>query len=134
MRLKRLTPQAFDRTAADTRLGDQAREMARAVLVDGRAQVDVATEHGMTKQRVSLAVAAIERAYKKATTPGVSSIRVELDLPEALALELAALVEAMKGCDDAAKTAEALEKTTSAVRKAVKLLKGSSQNSGKIVR
>jgi hypothetical protein len=54
MRLKRLTPQAFDRAAADTRMGDQAREMARAVLVDGRAQVDVATEHGMSKQRVSL--------------------------------------------------------------------------------
>lgn len=123
MRLKRLTPQAFDRTAADTRLGEQAREMARAVLVDGRAQVDVATEHGMTKQRVSLAVAAIERAYKKATTPGVSSIRVELDLPEALALELAALAEAMKGCEDVAKSAEALEKATTAVRKATKFLK-----------
>ncbi len=73
MRLKRLTPQAFDRVAADTRMGEQAREMARAVLVNGRAQVDVATEHGMTKQRVSGAVATIERAYKKTTTPGVSA-------------------------------------------------------------
>ena len=123
MRLKRLTPQAFDRVAADTRMGEQAREMARAVLVDGRAQVDVATEHGMTKQRVSGAVATIERAYKKTTPPGVSAIRVELELPEALALELAALVEAMQGCDDAAKSAEALEKATNAVRKATKLLK-----------
>src|SRR6218665_646089 len=123
MRLKRLTPQAFDRAAADTRMGDQAREMARAVLVDGRAQVDVATEYGMSKQRVSGAVATIERAYKKTTTPGASSIRVELDLPEALALELAALAEAMKGCDDAAKCAEALDKATNAVRKAAKLLK-----------
>jgi len=124
MRLKRLTPQAFDRTASDTRLGDQAREMARAVLVDGRAQVNVATEHGMTKQRVSLAVATIKHAYKKATTPGVSSIRVELDLPEALALELWALVDVMKACDDEGKTTEALEKATNAVRKATKLLKG----------
>ena len=112
MRLKRLTPQAFDRAAADTRMGDQAREMARAVLVDGRAQVDVATEYGMSKQRVSGAVATIERAYKKTTTPGVSSIRVELDLPETLALELAALAEAMKGCDDAARCAEALDKAS----------------------
>ncbi len=117
MRLKRLTPQAFDRAAADTRMGDQAREMARAVLVDGRAQVDVATEYGMSKQRVSGAVATIERAYKKTTTPGVSSIRVELDLPETLAL-----AEAMKGCDDAARCAEALDKATNAVRKAAKLL------------
>ena len=69
MRLKRLTPQAFDRTAADTRLGEQAREMARAVLVDGRAQVDVATEHGMTKQRVSLAVAAKRPLSKARAAP-----------------------------------------------------------------
>lgn len=123
MRLKRLTPQAFDRTADNTRLGDQARKMARAVLVDGRAQVDVATEYGMTKQRISLAVATIERAYMKAMTVGGSFIRVELELPEGLALELGALVEAMKGCDDAAKSAEALEKATHAVRKATKLLK-----------
>jgi hypothetical protein len=67
-------------------------------------------------------VATIERAYKKTTTPGVSSIRVELDLPETLALELAALAEAMKGCDDAARCAEALDKATYAVRKAAKLL------------
>ncbi len=123
MRLKRLTSLVFDRVAAETRMGDQALEMARAVLVDGRAQVDVATEYGMTKQRVSGAVATIERAYKKTTTPGVSSIRVELDLPEALALELMALIEAMEGCDDATRTAEALDKATSVVRKAAKLLK-----------
>ena len=123
MRLKRLTSLVFDRVAAETRMGDQALEMARAVLVDGRAQVDVATEYGMTKQRVSGAVATIERAYKKTTTPGVSSIRVELDLPEALALELMALIEAMEGCDDATRIVEALDKATSVVRKAARLLK-----------
>ncbi|MCW5323643.1 hypothetical protein D5039_21590 [Verminephrobacter aporrectodeae subsp. tuberculatae] len=123
MRLKRLSQQIFDRTAADTRLGDQARKMARAVLVDGRAQVDVATEHGMTKQRVSLAVATIERAYKKTTTPGLGSIRVELDLPETLALELGGVAEAMKACSDVAKVADALKKATNAVRKATKSLK-----------
>ena len=37
-------------------------------------------------------------------------------------LELAALAEAMKGCDDAARCAEALDKATNAVRKAAKLL------------
>lgn len=122
MRLKRLASDVFDRVAADTRLGDQAREMARAVLVDGRAQVDVATEHGMTKQRVSLAVAAIERAYKKFSTPGVSAIRVELDLPESLALELSGFLDALKGCTDEDKRAEALEKAKNAIRKAAKLM------------
>lgn len=116
MRLKRLTLQAFDRAAADTRMGDQAREMARAVLVDGRAQVDVATEYGMSKQRVSGAVATIERAYKKVTTPGVSAIRVELDLPEALALELGALADALEQCKDAALKQTVIEKATAAIK------------------
>lgn len=122
MRLKRLAPDAFDRVAADTRLGDQAREMARAVLVDGRAQVDVATEYGMTKQRVSLAVATIERAYKKFTTPGVSAIRVELDLPESLALELGALAEALEQCDDTELKQAVIEKVMSAAKSGCKRL------------
>ena len=88
---------------------------------------DIADELALLQDRVppfdsAVAVATIERAYKKTTTPGVSSIRVELDLPETLALELAALAEAMKGCDDAARCAEALDKATNAVRKAAKLL------------
>lgn len=123
MRLKRLAPDVFDRVAAGTRLGVQARDMARAVLVDGRAQVDVATEHGMTKQRVSLAVGTVERAYKKFSSPGVSAIRVELDLPESLALELSGLLEALTGCTDEARKAEALEKATKAIHKAAAQLK-----------
>lgn len=123
MRLKRLTQQAFDHIAEKTRLGHQAREMAKAVLVDGHTLVDAAKEHGTSKQRVYLAVGTIERAYMKSSSPGDGSIRIELDLPEVLAAELAALVEAMKVCGDAARCAEAIEKTANAVRKASKLLK-----------
>lgn len=122
MRLKRLTPQAFDSAAADTRMGDHARAMARAVLVDGRAQVDVATEYGMTKQRVSGAVATIERAYKKVTTPGVSAIRVELDLPETLALELGALAEALAQCSDHELQESVIEKVLAASKSGRKRL------------
>ena len=122
MRLKRLTQQTFDRAASDIRMGDQAREMARAVLVDGRAQVDVATEYGMSKQRVSGAVATIERAYKKTTTPGVSAIRVELDLPEALALELGALVEALVKCSDPDLGQSVIEKVLAATKSGRKRL------------
>lgn len=122
MRLKRLTSQTFDQVAADTRLGDQAREMARAVLVHGRAQVDVAAEYGMTKQRVNLAVAAIERAYVKFATPGESSIRVELELPEALALELGALAEVLMQCQDAEQKSAVIEKVLSAARSGRKRL------------
>ena len=118
-----LTPQPFDRAAADTRMGDQAREMARAV-VGGWTRPSGRGHRVRYEQATCTAEPwpTIERAYKKTTTPGVSSIRVELDLPETLALELAALAEAMKGCDDAARCAEALDKATNAVRKAAKLL------------
>lgn len=97
MKLRRLTPQDFDRLAASTRMGDRACAMARAVLVDGRAQVDVATEYGMTKQRVSLAVGAIERAFVSSAAPGTGWVTVTLDLPESLALELAELSDSLKG-------------------------------------
>ena len=122
MRLKRLTAQAFENSAADTRMGDHARGMARAVLVDGRSQVDVATEYGMTKQRVSGAVATIERAYKKITTPGESVIRVELDLPETLALELGVLIDALAQCRDQELQQAVIEKVLTACKSGRKRL------------
>ncbi len=96
--------------------------MARAVLVDGRAHADVATQHGMTRQRVSLAVGTIERAYLKFPAPGQSSIRVELDLPEALALELAALGRALASSADAELVAEVTDRVLTAVRSGRKRL------------
>lgn len=98
MRIKRLSPETFDLVVAETRLGAQSRDMARAVLVEGRAQVDVADEHRTSKQRVNVAVATVRSAYLKRATPGGSSIRFELELPEALAQELCALAEALAHC------------------------------------
>lgn len=123
MRIIRLTQEAFDDIAAQTRLGDHSREMAKSVLVDGLTLVEAANAHATSKQRVFYTVGVIERAYEKSSTAGVGSIRVELDLPEVLASELAALSAALKECGDAARCAEALEKTANAVRKATKLLK-----------
>ena len=122
MRIRRLAPHTFDLVAADTRLCAQARAMARAVLVDGRAQADVATEYGMSRQRVNLAVAAIERAYVKLAAPGESSIRFELELPEALALELGALAEALAQCPDAERRGAAVDKVLAAARSGRKRL------------
>jgi hypothetical protein len=122
MRIKRLAPQTFDHVADTTRLGAQAREMARAVLVDGRAQADVAVEYGMTKQRVNLAVAVIKRAYVTFAEPGESFIRCELDLPEALALELSELAEALAQCPDAERREAITEKVLVAVRNGRKRL------------
>jgi hypothetical protein len=93
MRLKRLPLEDFNRIAALTRLEPRACDMARSVLVDGRAQTDVAKDHGMTKQRVKLAVDAIGRAYFKSESPGSGLVNVELVLPESLSLALAGFVE-----------------------------------------
>lgn len=120
MKLKRLSSEEFDRLAATTRLREQARNMARSVLVDGRTQVDVATEWGMSKQRVNLAVAAIERAYSASTAPGGGMVRVSLDLPEGLALELSNLMEATKECQDKELVAAAVEKIIVGIRSAAR--------------
>lgn len=42
--------QEFDRLAAATRLGDKARRMARAVLVEGVTPADAGKMHGATRQ------------------------------------------------------------------------------------
>ncbi|WP_459203474.1 TrfB-related DNA-binding protein (plasmid) [Ralstonia pseudosolanacearum] len=118
MKLKRLTPEDFDRIAEHTRMGDRARSMARAVLVDGRAQADVATEFGMTKQRVNAAVGAIERAFVQTAAPGTGLVSVSLELPESLALELANLVDAFAACVDGETRSKALAQVLRAVRSA----------------
>lgn len=99
MKLLRLSGDAFDLLADTTRIKPHARALAREVLVDGRNQVDVANEAGMTKQRVNLAVGVIERAYERAEPPVGAWVSVELAMPGPLAIELAALMAAMKGSD-----------------------------------
>lgn len=126
MRLKRLSPEAFDNAAASTRMGQHAIQMARAVLVDGCTQVEVAAKFGLTKQRVSLAVATIERAYSKfAVSPGEGSIRAEFELPEALAFELDAFIAAMGVCENDGKVKGVLESLAESMRKATAMLKQS---------
>lgn len=122
MKLQRLSLEEFDRLAASTRLREQARNMARAVLVDGRTQADVATEWGMSKQRVNLAVAAIERTYIATAGAGGGVVRVSLELPESLALELGTLLDALKNCPDAALASAAVDKAIAGIRGATKRL------------
>lgn len=123
MKLKRLTPSDFDRIAECSRMGTRAREMARAVLVDGRTQADVATEHGMTKQRVNLAVGAISRIFKHSAAPaGSGTVSVNLELPETLALELAHLENALGASSSAEVRDKAVTQVLEAVRTAKKNL------------
>lgn len=108
MKLIRLSPEDFSRLAEQTKLGEAARAMARAVLVDGRSQVDVANDYGMTKQRIGLAVGAINRVYEQSTAKSTAWVSVAIDLPDYLAHELADLIESLRTCPDEKKRQKAL--------------------------
>ena len=127
MKLKRLSPEEFDGLPwmAKTRFHDQTWSILRAVLVDGRTQADVATEYGVSKQRVNSLMGDFKRNYiAQAAATGTAVVSVTLDMPETLALEVAGLLDALKACTNEEKKAEALEKATNAVRKTTRLLKG----------
>ncbi|HCY63670.1 MAG TPA: hypothetical protein DHV59_12755 [Oxalobacteraceae bacterium] len=108
MKLVRLSPQDFSRLAEQTKLGEAARAMARAVLVDGRTQTEVASDYGMTKQRVGLAVGAIHRVYEQSDGKSMAWVSVALDLPDFLSHQLADLMESLKTCEDEKKRQKAL--------------------------
>lgn len=123
MKLERLSRDEFDRLAALTRLPENSKAMAAAVLVDGRVQVDVATEWGVQKQLVSRIVASINRVYMASTTASDGVVRLSLELPESLALELGTLLESIKKSSDAALVSAAVTKANAGIRSAVRLLK-----------
>ncbi len=95
MKLKRLSAEDFERVVGFTRLQGAACGMARAVLVDGRPQAEVAAEYGVTRQRIHLAIGVIEKAYMKHAPPGDNLVRVSLELPERWALALYSLMETL---------------------------------------
>lgn len=124
MKLKKLPAHEFDRVAEQTGLNERTREMAKAVLVDGRPQTDVGAEYGMTKQRVGLAVQVIEKKYFESPGAGDSIVNVELDLPLGLAVELAALLRAISECKSATKSARAISQLQEAVTAKLQQLRG----------
>jgi hypothetical protein len=63
----RLDAREFERLANQTRLGTNAREMARRVLVDGHTMHEVALLFSTIPQRVRLAVGSIHRVQASLT-------------------------------------------------------------------
>ncbi len=122
MKLTRLPPDVFDRLMATTRFKEQARIVLRAIFVDGRQQTIVADEHGMTKQRVNRLAGFLERAYIATDSSGNAMVKVSLELPETLAMELDGLMGAMQNCTDEIKKTAALDKARAGVRSATKHL------------
>lgn len=122
MKLKRLTLQNFDRLADGTRLKQLARQLAREVLVDGGMPSAVAARHGITPQRVGLAVGVIEKAYFEDREGGAGWVSLEMELPEKIALQLDDLVEALKNSGNETQVEQAADILLAAVAKAKRQL------------
>jgi hypothetical protein len=122
MKLKKLSAQDFDRIAAQTRMEERTKQLAREVLVDGEAPTDVAARAGMTKQRISLAVGVIEKAYFASTEGGLGWVALELELPEVIALQLDEVFQQLRNSSDQAKLEEAAQIIKAALKKTSHLL------------
>lgn len=93
--VKRLDRKAFEAAANATELGEDARTMARMVLVDGKSMVEVGAKYAMSKQRVFLAVTAVRKAYAE-NPVGTGWVNMALDIPESVAADLAETLVAIK--------------------------------------
>lgn len=122
MKLKRLDAIEFDRLAALTQLGPQARTMARMVLVEGRPMTRVGALHNTSRQRVSHAVEAIRRVHQRqAIDRGWMS--VDEPLPEALSLAVADFARAFRVAPAGAARERALAQVVEATAQATSSLR-----------
>ena len=91
-----MKPTEFDRLSGRTRLRDRGLAMARAVLVDGRSQSEVAAEHGVHRQSVHQACRAVmqQRRYENNRKKPKSWVSVTVVVPHALARKIRQLARA----------------------------------------
>ncbi|UWE19349.1 hypothetical protein [Herbaspirillum huttiense] len=91
MKILRMPQEAFMKAATSVSKRGFAPEtlmMAKEVLVKGRAPIEVAREHNIAPSQLNAAVAKIRKAYQENPENASGVVRVELDLPSELALEL----------------------------------------------
>ena len=69
--------------------------MARLHLVEGLPMPEVGERFGVTRQRVRLAVESIRRVHQAGVTR-TGSVRVDIEIPEALAGPLADFLDALR--------------------------------------
>ena len=123
MSLTRLSPEKFDELAGQTELEETTRQMARAVMVDGISQADVAKAHNTSRQRVFLAVGVIRKVLTKPTpTPIRETWNFgNQDLPASIHLALQSLAPALKAAPDEVQEA-AVATILRGIRRAIKPL------------
>ncbi|PTT92923.1 hypothetical protein DBR42_01065 [Pelomonas sp. HMWF004] len=129
MKLKSLSPAEFDRVSAyvlsATKMEDGSMRIVRAVLVDQLAPGTAAEQLGVTKQRVSNALATFRRAYERMVTPSMGFVGVDMELPERLAFELDSLMTKLRTAEDSDLRSKAIGLVLAGVEKARALLRSS---------
>ncbi len=95
MRLVRLTPEAFDSLANRTWVISKNLHLAKAVLVDGKSNSEVADEYGESKQLVSKIVNYIRREFDE-LQPNGALVEIDQPVPAMLAREIEKLLELLK--------------------------------------
>ena len=94
MKILRLEAEAFENLAAVLQLNDDRKNIARAVLVDGCPQAEVAARQGVSKQWVNEVVRGVANGYGALADTAI--VKVELHIPRGLAVELEALGAALE--------------------------------------
>lgn len=94
MKILRLEAEAFENLAAVLQLNDDRKNIARAVLVDGYPQAEVAARQGVSKQWVNEVVRGVASGYGALADTAI--VKVELHIPRGLAVELEALGAALE--------------------------------------
>lgn len=78
---KQMTAEQFDQVVKAIEMGDKQREIAKAALVDGVPQTQLASQHGLTKGAVSQTVARVWAEFEKGSLPAGFE-RISAILPE----------------------------------------------------
>lgn len=115
--LMRVDGREFEKLADQTKLGRDAREMARLVLVEGRSAPEVASIYGMTKQRVRSAVESIRRVHQHSTTRS-GWVSLQMEVPERLSIQLSEMLAALKAAESRDAKALALSQVEHALQRA----------------
>ena len=114
MKLTRLAVDDFQVLADKTKMGTDARMMAKGFLVERRSLNEVAALFNVSKQRVHLAVETIRKEYTKSN--GTSGwLGLELELPHALAVDIERLAVALNSQTDTELRRASLVKVTRAI-------------------
>lgn len=123
MKLTRLANADFEALADKTKLGMDARRMAKGFLVERKSLTEVAALFNVSKQRVHLAVETIRKEYTKSKLAS-GWLGLELELPHALAADIESFAVALNSQTDAELRRASLVKVARAIASAEHALLG----------